>query len=771
MIGDTLSHYRIIEKLGQGGMGEVYLAHDEHLDRRVAIKVLPPGSLSDDSARKRFRREALALAKLNHPNIATSHDFDSAGGVDFLVMEYVAGPTLGSRLAAGPLPEKQIAQLGEQLAEGLAAAHAAGVVHTDLKPDNLRVTDDGRLKILDFGLARLLKTPGVDVSTMTAASGTVCGTLPYMAPEQLRGDRLDARTDIWAAGAVLYELSTGKRPFEETLGTKLVDDILHSMPPLPSASNRRLSPALEAIIVKCLEKNPENRYQSANELAVDLRRLASPTQLPTVARRRKWPIPAAVAAAAAVIAALFAFDAGHLRSRVWGGGVIDSIAVLPFQNISQDPQQEYFSDGMTEALIAELSRIHALKVISSTSVMRLRNTKKTMPQVAQELDVEGVVEGSVLHAGDKVRVTAQLIRAREDRPLWTESYERDLKDIISLQTELARAIAGEIRITVTAQEERSLARSHTVLPEAHEAYLKGRYYANRTANARAIEAFQQAISKDPQYAEAYASLAQQYAFALPAHEVMPKAKAMALKAVELDDSLAEAHAALATVAYLYEWQWAEAEKELKRALELDPNSTSVHTQYAYFLIALGRLDEALKQAEIAQRLDPLSLSNNLNYGRALYFARRFDEAIAQYNRTLELDGNYAAAHLFLCFALEQKGRLDEAMAHMIKARTLVSDNALAGLIADTYARIGYIGTLKAWAAYWESGIRDGSVQPTSVAMLYARAGDKDKAMQYLEQGFREHTRAIVTLKVEPQLDNLRTDPRFTGLIKRMGLPE
>jgi adenylate cyclase len=426
---------------------------------------------------------------------------------------------------------------------------------------------------------------------------------------------------------------------------------------------------------------------------------------------------------------------------------------------------------MTDALITELSRIKALKVISSTSVMRLKNTKKTTQQIAQELDVDGVLEGSLLRVGDKVRVATQLIQARTDLLLWSESYERDLKDVLSLQTELARAIATQIRVTVTPQENARLARRHTVVPEAHEAYLKGRYYANRTSNSRALEAFQLATNKDPQYAEAYAGLAQQYAFSLPAHEVMPKAKAMALRALELDGALPEAHLALATVEYLYEWQWAEAEKELNLAIDLDPNSAFSHIQYAYFLIAMGRVEDAVKQAQIAVRLDPLSLANNMNYGRTLYFARRYDEAIAQYNKTLDLDANYAMAHFFLGFSLEQKGRYDEAMAHIIKSRSLASDSTTVKLLTDTYSRAGFMETLRAWAKYWEAGVQDGSVQPTSVAMLYARIGEKDKAMQYLEQGFREHTRAIVNLKAEPQLDNLRSDPRFQDLIKRMGLPE
>ena len=476
----------------------------------------------------------------------------------------------------------------------------------------------------------------------------------------------------------------------------------------------------------------------------------------------------------AAVAGVLSFNIGGLRTRLLGqagGPIIRSVAVLPFQNISQDPEQEYFSDGMTDALITELSRVRALKVISMTSAMRLKKTQKTMPQIAQELDVDGIVEGTVLRAGDRVRVTTNLIQARTDRQLWTESYERSLKDVLALQVELASAIASRIRIAITPQEGARLARRHSVVPEAHEAYLRGRYFMNRSATSRAVAAFQQAVDKDPLFAEAYAGLAQNYALLLPAHEVMPKAKAMALKALELDPALAEAHMALASVAFLYEWQWHEAEKELKIAIDLDPNSSFIRTQHAYFLIAIGRVEDAVKEAQTALRLDPLSLANNVNLGRAFYFARRYDEAIAQYNKTLELDANYGMAHFFLGFALEQKGRFDEAIEHIIKARNLASENQLVKLLAETYARGGYKEALMAWAKYWEQGVRDGSVQPTSVAMLYARAGEKDKAMQYLEQGFREHTRAIVNIKTEPQLDSLRSDPRFQDMIKRMGLPQ
>ncbi len=769
-----LGHYRIGARIGEGGMGQVYLAHDEHLDRDVAIKVLPSGTLNDESARRRFRQEGRALSKLNHPNIAAVYDFDTQEGVDFLVMEHIPGATLSDALAGGPLPEREVLAIGMQLAEGLVAAHGQDIIHRDLKPHNLRITPEGRLKILDFGLATLARPLHAAASTASLAeSRCVAGTLPYMAPEQLQGQPADARSDIWGAGVVLYEMTTGRLPFSAQLPTTLSDDILHEPARPPSRLNAALSPRLEDIILKCLEKDPANRYQSSKEFLIDLRRLASPSSANRVSvrgtRRLGWRAGAVAVVAVVVLAAATIGFYPRIRNRWLGTPGIDSIAVLPLANRSQDPEQEYFADGITEALITELSRIKALRVISLTSAMRYKGTNKTAPQIAQELGVSGIVEGSVTRAGERVRVTTELIEAGSDRQIWAESYDRNLRDVLSLETELARAISAQIQVKLTPQENARLAAAHTVVPEAHEAYLKGRYFANRTAGSKSIQFFREAIAKDPNYAAAYAGLAQQYAFALPAHEFMPKAKAAALKAIELDESLAEAHIALSTIASLYEWQWTEAEKEVNRALDLDPGSAAAHSQKGYFLISMGRLDEAVAEAQQAQKLDPFSLWMNMNYGRALYFARRYDDAAAQFKRTLELDPNFSMGWLFLGITKENQGRYAEAIADIAKSRELLGNPELATILTESYRRLGYTGALKAWAKYWEAGVVKGTVQPTSVAMLHARAGEKDKAFQYLEQGFREHTRSIVYIKSEPQLDSLRSDPRFTDLMRRMGL--
>ena len=453
MIGKSISHYRVTAKLGAGGMGEVYRAHDERLDRDVALKVLPAGLLADESARKRFRKEALMLSKLNHPTIATVHDFDTEDGVDFLVMEYVAGTTLAEKLAGRALPEKEVARLGTQMAAALEEAHERGVIHRDLKPSNVMVTPKGQAKVLDFGLAKLVRpvseTAVTESLTEAPAAG---GTFPYMAPEQLRGETVDARTDLHALGVLLYEMATGQRPFPEARGPRLIDAILNTAPVPPSRFQPRLSTELERIILKFLEKDLENRYQSAKEIGVDLRRLGSSTSVSAVREPIASRIPwrRAVLASVSVgafLAVLFALNVGGLRERLRAPAAmapIKSLAVLPLDNISGDPEQEYFADGMTDALIAELGQISALRVISRQSSMRYKGSDMPLPEIARELNVDAVVEGSVLHSGERVRVTAQLIGATPERHLWAESYERDLGDVLALHSEVAQAIARKI---------------------------------------------------------------------------------------------------------------------------------------------------------------------------------------------------------------------------------------------------------------------------------------------------------------------------------------
>ncbi len=766
-------------------MGVVFRAHDERLERDVAVKVLPAGTLADEAARKRFRREALSLSQLNHPNIATIYDFDGQDGMDFLVMEYIEGTTLDHQMGGGALSEKEIARLGSQLADGLTAAHERGVVHRDLKPANLRLTLDGRLKILDFGLAKLLARADIQGRTESLSqTEAAAGTLPYMAPEQLLGEKVDARADLYAAGALLYEMAAGRRPFPETQSSRLSDAILHQPPVTPRALNPQLSPQLEFILLKCLEKNPDQRYQSAREMGVDLRRLASASSaapLPPL-RRQAWRRPVIVGAAAvALLATLVLLDPGGWRERVLGRPAtnrINSLAVLPLQNLSRNPAEEYFSDGMTEELISELANISALRVVSRTSVMHYKGRDEALPQIARELNVDAVVEGSVLRSGDKVRITVQLIRGADDKHLWARSYERDLRDVLALQADVSREIAAEINATLTPSEKGRIASSRTVNPAAHEAYLKGLYYWNKFTDndmRKALEYFRQAVAQDPGYAPAYVGLADAYhelAYsASPPTEVMPKAEAAIRKALELDNTSADAHATLGWIVWRYDWDFPGAEKEFKRALDLDPNGVKGPAMYADFLDSMGRVEEGLRQHARALELDPLSLIGNSNLGDAYYVAREYDKAIEQYKKTLEIDEHFAGAHYGLVSAYHEKAMDKESVSELKEALKADGDEELAEVLVHAYTASGYKGMTKAWLAKLEERASHSYVEPTSIANFYTTLGDRDRAFVFLEKAYEERDPGLTGLKVDPGWDNLRSDPRFADLVRRMGLPE
>ncbi len=790
-IGKVLGHYRILEQVGAGGMGVVYRAHDERLDRDVAIKVLPAGTLGDEAARKRFRKEALALARLNHPNIATVYDFDTQDGVDFLVTEYIAGVTLSDKLASGPLPEKEVVRFGAQLAEGLMTAHQQQVVHRDLKPGNLRVTSDGRVKILDFGLARFLH-PAADLGATHSITEdqAVCGTLPYMPPEQLAGESPDPRSDIYSAGAVLYETATGSRPFREEIPARLTDTILHRLPVPPRALNARISPELERIILKCLEKEPENRFQSAEELGVDLRRLGSATATVTAAarvsapwapRRRAWLFAGVVTALA--LGALFALNVGGLRSRVSGQGAtprIESLAVLPLDNFSQDPSQEYFADGMTEVLTAYLSEISGLRVISRTSAREYKGARKPLPQIARELSVDAVVEGSVLSSGGRVRVTVQLIHGPTDRHLWAKTYERSLSDVLVLQSEVARTIADEIKITLTPQEQLHLGGARRVNPESQDAYLRGVYYADKETPEdlkKSFDYFQQALEKDPRYAPAYVGIAEYYSI-LPfftnstPDEVFPKAKVAVAKALELDDTLAGAHGSQAYIKTYYDWDWAAAEEEFRRALVLDPNDADTHHRYSRFLSSEGRIDEALAEVKRARELDPLALAAKANVGVVYYFGRRYDQAMEELKALLEKEPELHVAHWGLGLVYEQKGMYKEAIAEFERAGGLEKggQNTIASL-GHAYAVSGDKRAARKTLDKLKSLAKEGKMSPYQLALVYAGLGEKDQAFASLDQARQEKSTLLTYLKMDPRFENLHSDPRFQDLIRHIGLPQ
>jgi TolB-like protein/Flp pilus assembly protein TadD len=786
MIGQTLGHYRIVAKMGAGGMGEVYSARDERLERDVALKILPVGTLADEAAQKRFRKEALALSKLNHPNIATIYDFDTDSGMDFLAMELVIGETLAQKLENGALPEKEIVALGGQIAESLEEAHEHGIVHRDLKPSNIMVTPKGRVKVLDFGLAKLLR-PGGSIATAETLSETkgVGGTPPYMAPEQLQGEPVDARSDIFSFGAVLYEMATRQRPFREEMISRLIDAILHQPAVPPRALNPRISPELERIILKCLEKEPELRYQSAKELSVDLRRLSAPTAVavPAPAGRARTRVRQVAAASGlallALLAILAALNVGRWRDRLPGitkAPKFESLAVLPLANLSADPAQEYFAEGMTEELTTELAQISGLRVISRASTMRYKGTQKPLPDIAKELGVDAVIEGSVQRSGDEVRISAQLINARTDTHLWARSYQRNLRDVLAMQSEVARAIAGEIQVQLTPQEQARLERPRAVNPAAYEAYLRGRYHGNfHTGDElqKAIAEFQRANQLDPSYALAYVGLSAAYGVLpfnadAPPQDVFPKAKGAALKALELDPQLGEAHASLALVLGQYDWDWAGAEREYKRAIPLSPNDSEIHTAYSEMLSLLGRHSEAISEASRARELDPISLVIRFLLGRAYFHERQFDLAVQEYRNSLEINPNFWVTHLFLGKVYEQQGLYAEALAELQMAQ---------GPTLQATAEMGHVYGLSGKRVEAERILgnllirsKHSYVPATYIAKVYAGLGQKDQALAWLDKGYHERDSQMEFISVDPMYDTLRSDPRFADLLHRVGFP-
>jgi len=790
MIGQTLGHYRILEKIGAGGMGEVYRARDERLGRDVAVKVLPPSLVPDESVRKRLRKEAQALSKLNHPNIETLFELGSKDGAEFLVVEYVPGVTLSDRLAQGPLPEREIARLGVQLANGLAAAHSQGVVHCDLKPSNLRITPDGRLKILDFGIAKSLRvtreTSKHDVTTESTTGGqAVAGTLPYMAPEQLRSEPADARSDLYSAGAVLYEMATGQRAFRDGVAPRLTDAILHQAAVPPRAMNARISPELERIILKCLQKEPENRYQSAAELEVDLRQLA-PLEVPrsgTAVRRlpiwRRHP-GVATALAVALSAILVGLSVWRWREQQAGGngpGRIQSLAVLPLQNLSGDPQKDYFADGMTDLLIADLSQISALRrVISRTTMMQYRDTRKPLPQIARELSVDAVIEGSVLSSDNRVRINAELFQGATDKNLWAQSYERDTRDVLKMQGDVASAIADEIRIAVTQQERARLTHAPPVIPAAYKAYLEGRYYWHQGTEhdwQQARQYFEQAAQIDPNYASAYAGLADYYLSTdeLPPRVAMPKAKQYALKALEIDPTLAEAHSSLGAVRFLADWNWSEAERDFRRALELNPGYVEAHCTYSAYLSAMGRGEEALAETRRAQELDPLSIATQIAVGWAFYYARRYDQAIEQCGKILESEPNSVGARDCLGLSYLAKNMYEKAITECQRAVDLSGNDLNRAVdLARAHALAGNKAEARNALKELRARAIGSYVPPSLFAQIHLSLGEKKQGLAWLETAYADRDVYLAQIKVEPAFDSVRSDPGFRDLMRRLGLP-
>jgi len=763
MLGQRLGHFRIVEKIGAGGMGVVYRAHDEQLDRDVAIKVLPAASFRDPSARARLLREARTASKLNHPHICTIHEVGEAGPEGapqaYIAMELVEGQSLSARLAGGALPVEQVLRYGLQLADALAHAHQRGIIHRDLKSANVIITPEGRAKVLDFGLAKRLSGEEVtEATTQTVDSltepGALTGTLAYMAPEQLRGQPADARSDLWALGVVLYEMASGQRPFQGQTGFELSSAILRDpVPALPGNAPTEL----RAVIGRALAKEPGLRYQQVNELCAALEAIqpgAAAVRAPSRPRRER--------------------PKGRRASRKR----VRALAVLPLTNLSRDPEQDYFADGMTEALISDLAKLQALRVISRTSVMRYKGTDKSLPEIAKELNVDAVIEGSVLRVGQRVRITAQLIHAATDTHLWAESYERDLQDVLLLQSEVARTIAGQIRVAVTPDEATRLARARAVNPEAYEACLKGRFHWYKLSPEHlgaALEYFQLALEKDPNYALAYAGIADTWLSRgdsgfLPQREAFPRGKAAAVKAIELDDTLAEAHVTLANFRFCHEWDWDGAETEFQRAIQLNPNDAHGHFFYADFLISMKRPKEWRAESRRALELDPFNVFFQCFLGWQLVYVGQYDDAIAQLRKTLRIEPDFSSVYLGLWGAFYQKQMNEEALAEAKKFFAVLRDNEAVEALDYGYAQAGYPRAMSLAAENLAARSNRTHVPAFRIARLYAHAGEKDRALEWLEKAYEQRESPLVHLSVGWDWDSLRSDPRFQDLLGRMKFP-
>lgn len=745
MLGRVLSHYEILDKLGAGGMGVVYRARDQRLDREVALKLLAPAILTDESARKRFRQEAMALSRLSHPNIATVHDFDSDGGIDFLVMEHVEGETLAARLRRGAIEEAETRAIGIQIAEALEEAHDRGVVHRDLKPGNVVVTPKGRVKILDFGLAKLLRVgDGVDTVTSSVA-GAWSGTLPYMPPEQLEGKEAGAEGDLYALGAMLYEMIAGRRPFTDPSPARLMTAILSERPPvLGMAGGPTVSGSLQSLVMQLLEKSPARRPRSARDVAAALRAPMAP-------------------------------GGGPSAAPVTGRGLV----VLPLENLSGDPEQEFFADGMTEELISGLAQIQALRIISRTSAMRYKRTQKTIQEIGRELNVDTVVEGSVRRHGERVRITAQLIEIATDRHLWAKSYERDLKDVLALQGEVAQAIALEIKGKLTPEEEARLAQAHTVDPKAYEAYLKGRHHWNKRTDEsllRSLEYFREAVDVDPAWAIAHVGLADAYNVmgfygTLPPGDTFPKAKIAATAALRLDPELAEAHSALGYVQHYYEWDWEASERSFRKALSRNDQNAYIHLFYMNLLGAIGRVEESFAEVDRAYELDPHSMIIGTARGWARFYARDYDAAIHHIRKLIEFEPDFSTAHAWISAVYDARGEYDLALAAATRAAQLTArgpwsltgmGRALAGLgrRSETEAILGEMREL-ASRRY---------VSAYDLALVAEGLGETQEALDLLERAYANRANMLVLMRVDPRWDRIRSHPRFQEIERRMAFP-
>jgi eukaryotic-like serine/threonine-protein kinase len=822
--GTRLGRYEIRSKIAEGGMGEVYLAFDTELNRAVAIKILPEAFAANEQRLRRFIQEAKTASALNHPHIVTIHEIGRTGQTRFIATEFIDGETVRERIRRGSQTLNEILEIGMQISSALVDAHAAGIIHRDIKPENIMIRRDGYVKVLDFGLAKLtepLNSPsGTDAPTRAMVhthDGVVMGTANYMSPEQAKGIDVDARTDLWSLGVVLYEMVAGAGPFVGETPTESISLILQKDPLSLSQSGKAVPAELERIVSKALRKDREERYQTAKDLLIDLRTLrrqlevdaeldrtappevrgTSPIRfgiLPATASVHSKPpatsaeyivsgikrhkIVAAIAALVFVAAVVGISRYVHSRN---SEVAIESIAVLPFQNRSAEPDTEYLSDGLAESLIYRLSQLPNLKVSPTSSVFSYKNKEVDPVKAGNQLGVNAVLSGRIVQRGENLTISAELVDVRYNKLLWGEQYERKMSELLQTQREMAREIVDKLKLRVSG-EEKGLAKHYTESNEAYQLHLKGRFYWNkRTVDGmhKALDYFQQAIDRDPSFALAYSGIAETYALIcspevagdMPANEALPKAKAAALKALEIDNSLAEPHVSLAHVALYYDRDWLGAEREFKRAIEMNPNYAIAHHWYAIYLSASGRHNESLVEMKRALELDPLSLPINVWLGRILIESGAVDQGIEHLRKTVEMDPNFIQAHYRLGVAYESKGLYDDAISEFIEARKLPGGNlGSLGALAHAYAITGRREQAQKILQEVLKLSKQSYFSPTQIASIYVALGDKDEAFRWLDEAEKSHDLSMVRIKQDTRFIAVRSDPRFDDVVRRVGIP-